>query len=243
MWIPNKSYDEIYRLYQELVSKYGNERIWDISFKEFMDRYYFAMIEKEGLEDRERVMPSELMEIYSEFDITPNEDNPYVAHANNIEKYFGVDKNILEVAGGIMPALSSLIARKQLRLGSGTVTMIDPKIIDTKSRYSNLKLQKQEFTKLCDVSNFDLLVGIMSCGVTGEIIESATKNNKDFYIAMCGCPAEEYAYYYSFAIPEFNYLIPYARELVENNNMGTLEMTFLDAKYEIPYPIIYNKRK
>ena len=243
MWKPTKGHDEIKELYFKLAKKYKDIDIYGRSFDEVFKKTFFDILKEEGLEERERIMPTEIMQMYSELGVVPDEDNSYLAHLNNITNFFGVDRNILEVAGGAIPTMSNIIARKQLQLSSGTITMVDPFVFGTESKYSNLKICKQEFNELFDVKQFDLIIGIMSCGVTDKIIEAATKNNKDFYIAMCGCGAEAYFSYYYFDVPEYNYLIPYAKRLVEENNMGNLEITYLDDKYDIPFPIIYNKRK
>ena len=70
------------------------------------------------------------------------------------------------------PTLSNLIARSQLNIGSGTITVYDPRLVISEPKYSNMKLYKEEFKKDIDISSFDLVISIMPCSATEIVLDS-----------------------------------------------------------------------
>lgn len=94
----------------------------------------------------------------------------------------GIDKNLLEVGCGILPALANKVSKEQK---SGSVTVMDPKVIE--SYEGNIGIIKKSFTEETDVSNYDLIYGFYPCQATPEMIKSSFKNDKDLFLEMCGC--------------------------------------------------------
>ena len=208
-------------LYNERMINYIKEHFWD---------------------SMDEVVPDVLMQLYSEFGILKN--NFYLEHLNKLKQRFDITGNILDVGSGVIPAFGNLVAKEQLRIGSGTITLYDPKLILVKPKYPNMKLVKKEFTLDTDVSNFDLITGILPCGATEDIIESACKNNKNFYLAMCGCTHFK-------AFPLFtpltaetyqDHVIGLTNNLLKKYNNGELVIEKLDDSHELNYPILYNKK-
>lgn len=102
-----------------------------------------------------------------------------------IENEFGLDKRILEISCGPIPFLSKQIAKKQIRIGKGTITAIDPLLVMRK--YKNITLIKQQITSLTDISNYDLIVSKEPCMATELIIKLCYRYSKEFSIIPCDC--------------------------------------------------------
>jgi len=188
-------------------------------------------------------VPDVLMQIYTELGITYHNKGFYEEHINNIKKNFNIKGNILDVGCGSIPAFGNLIAKEQLRLGSGTVTLYDPHLAMNKPKYPNITLVKDVFYSKCDVSKYDLITGILPCDATDDIIESACKNNKNFYIAMCGCVHYD-GYPYDYMTPKYyqSCTINMAEKYLKEYDNGELVVEKLDDRFTIDYPIIYNKK-
>ncbi len=235
-WLPQKDKTEIKDLFFDFFSK--NKEKYDPGLQDYIQENFFQLIGK-------REIYSEFMQLYSELEIYPDSDNPYIAHFNNINKIFNLGSNILEVASGALPALANIIARHQIKIGSGTITIYDPCTIIDKSKYSNLVIKKEEFNSTLNISNYDLVVSILPCFATVDVINAACNNKKDFYIAFCGCDhfAARNGYYsYGFFRPSYYDDIELAKRLCEENGLGELVVSSLEDKFKIKYPIIYNKR-
>ena len=185
-------------------------------------------------------IPDILMQVYSELGLYDDKTDIYLKHLNKIKSIFNIDCNVLEVAGGMLPAFSNIVAREQLNIGKGTITMYDPMLATTKSKYTNLKLHKKEFTNITDISNYDLIIGILPCDVTEDIIRKSCIERKNFYIQMCGCthftPKQIMEYGLSREIYQ-KYIIDLASNLLGEE----INITKIDNKFGIDYPILYKK--
>lgn len=127
-----------------------------------------------------------ITQVYSALGMMDDEENPYVGFTHLIEKLYGLDINILEVGGGIYPALSKEIAKRQASIGKGSITVMDPllsKNIDSK----DLKLLKKDFTSKTNISKFDLIIGKEPCAATEAIIERCETAPKSLLISPCKC--------------------------------------------------------
>ena len=207
---------------------------------EYIEENFFTSIDSDET-------PDILMQIYSELGITPKSGNFYRKHLNLIKKLFPIDGNVIEIASGRIPALANMLAKEQLRIGKGTITIYEPLLIEMTPKHPNMELHQEYFNHETDVSKADLLVGVMPCEVTETILESAISNDKDFYVAMCGCVHSPMASMYPFGYdisPEY-----YQEEVISKAEMllkkygenSTLEVTRL-KNHPINYPILYNKR-
>lgn len=144
-----------------------------------MEDYYLSNLDKK--------VPSEYYEIYDELDLIPNDKNIYDKFLNKLLENFDIDCNILEVGGGALPRLAYRISQKQLEIGCGTITVIDPKLSIKQSNNSNLRLYKEKFKMETNVDDFNLIIGIFPCEATDVIVKKSLYSNKDFFIRLCDC--------------------------------------------------------
>lgn len=190
----------------------------------------------------DKVAPDILMQIYEELGVEHRIGTFYQEHFNRIKYRFGLDRNILEIGSGKMPSFANKVACYQQTIQKGTITLYEPLLIIDEPKYPNMTLHKENFTQDTIIKDYDLLVGIFPCETTRLIIEKACQNNKDFYIAMCGCVHNSMHIYPMTRSIYRNSIINTAAKLVEENNMGELVIDKLPEDYEIDYPILHNKR-
>lgn len=236
-WESLKRKEYLMKKYDEFMGKYG--KFYDDDLKSLFDREFIDSI-------GERLVPSEFTQLYDKFGAIKDSDNIYLSHLSKLKSAFNLECNILEVGGGYCPTFAAKIASEQIKLGCGKITVYDPNIIvGSIDKYKNMTLCKNEFTGNTDISKYDLVIGLMPCISTKNIIEALSKTPKDFYIAFCGCDhfAYEYGFYqYGFFRPSYNDDIRALEQIVKENNLGELEIDYLDDKYEIEYPIAYTKK-
>ena len=158
---------------------------------------------------------------------------------------YGLDKNIVEVASGVIPSFAKKIYKEQMRLGKGTITIYEPDLLFEKEESCpKMVINRKNFNSTCNIKDSDLIAGLFPCDATEPIIEEACKYDKDFYVAMCGCVHFRNAnipYSESNSRLYQSYVIDLADRLVSNNKELVVDM--LDDKYLVPYPIIYTKKK
>ena len=102
-----------------------------------------------------------------------------------VEKIFPLEKypHLLEVGAGKKARLSRMLSEKGYQM-----TAMDPKITEC-SEYENLKLQKGSFLfGITDISCFDAVIAQEPCEATEHIIRECVKQEKDFFISLCGTP-------------------------------------------------------
>lgn len=229
----DKSEIEIELLFRKYIDIYGSR--YDDIDKEYIINNFFKCLKEDS--------PDILNQIYYDLKVFKYGELYYDYYIDRINTLYGLNRNIIEVGCGYNPSVSKEISRLQLKLGNGTVTAYDPLLLNTKTDIKNLKLCKESFSEITDVSKFNLMIGIMPCNITEKMIESAAKNNLDLYLAMCGCVHNN-----SFPFPISpryyqNYIINYAKALYENSKDKKIEVEFLPLQYDIDYPIIYTKKK
>ena len=190
-----------------------------------------------------------LMQVYQELGIYEGRKSYYNYHLNNINKLFNINCNVVEIGAGHIPSFANMLAREQLKNKKGTVTIYDPCLIKLSTKYKNMKLHKENFNYCMDVSNYDLMLGLLPCEATEEIIKSAIINNKDFYISMCGCNHSKNAFLrmFGFCMPHDMYqtqMIELANDLMDEYNHNKEVVTcYMPDEYNVPYPVIYSKYK
>ena len=187
-----------------------------------------------------RLIPDVIKEVYDELDIFPESRNIDLGFINLIgEKYPIQEKRIIEVGGGKIPRLGKRISKK---VTTGKITVYDPKISHYESDTTKLKLVREKFNIKTDVSNTDLLIGLMACEAGETIIDSALENNIDFIIALCegGPHGDEYDFYED-EEEWLSSLIRYTSREVNDRSMGKLKFKYM-KEYNNPYPVIYNDR-
>ena len=187
-----------------------------------------------------KLIPDLFREVYDKLDLLEDDKNIYCAFLNLLDREFDIkDKEIIEVGGGIFPQLAKRISRIQTK---GQIKVYDPRLSQYEDNTSKMTLVREKFTCNTKVEDVDLLIGFMPCEATYNIIDSATKNDIDFMIALCeGGPHGDIYDYFESDDEWLHSIISFAEGLVEDNKMGTLEKTYL-KEFHNPYPIIYNKR-
>ena len=180
-------------------------------------------------------------QVFDELGFIDEQDNVYSGFINIIEKEFGLEKNIVEVGGGVVPSLATKIALKQKK---GTITVYDPRLIETLHQdIPNLVLKKELFTKETKDEKANLYIAFMPCEATQQIIETVGLNQQDFIIAACeGGPHGEMFDYFESDEEWLHSMLWYARRNVENAGLGELIVSNELEKYNDPYPVFYNRR-
>lgn len=235
---------------------YNDKFLIKAKFEDFLNQYskyypkYIVPIIKEHFwkEQDKLTTLDALMQIYQECGLYDGKPSYYHYHLEKISELFNINSNIMEIGSGYFPSFANMIARSQLKSAQGTITIFDPNLIVTSSKYHNMKLHKEEFNFHMDVSNCDLLVGLLPCNATEEIIKAAIMNNKDFYISMCGCNHSNSSFY---GMPIFGMYSNYQQEMVELANELMKEYNpnrevvtqYMPYEYNAPYPVIYSKHK
>ncbi len=235
---------------------YQDKVIIQAKFEDFLEQYakYYSKDIVSVIKDRfwhdqdELVTLDVLMQIYQEIGIYDGRASYYNYHLKMIEELFNINSNIAEIGAGFFPSFANMMARSQFQTKQGTITIFDPELVITTPKYKNMKLHKEEFNFQMDVSNYDLLVGLLPCGATEDIIKAAIMNNKDFYISMCGCNHSNNLFYGMFNFGMYNtyqqQMIELANDLMSEYNPNKEVVTcYMPELYNVPYPIIYSKHK
>ncbi len=206
-------------------------------YSKYYDEFELLYLKDVDLSAPQENMPDILRQILTELELIKDEDNAYLQFTNLIEKTFGLEKNIVEIGGGIIPSLSKIIALKQKK---GTITVYDPRLIK-EGKFNNLILKKDKFTVKTNVSNVSLFIGFMPKNATELIINKACMENKDFIITLCGDGLSDEDSYYEDNEEFLHSMIHTAKNKVAKSNLGRLEYTYLKSLNHL-HPVIYNKR-
>ena len=75
------------------------------------------------------------MQIYDTVGCGVKKGSFYNAHLARIQEMYGLDKNILEVAGGMMPAFANKVAAKQAKTKKGTITVENAHLWEVRAAY------------------------------------------------------------------------------------------------------------
>lgn len=180
-----------------------------------------------------------LRQILAETNLLEDHKNMYKGFLKKLEDHFDINRDIVEVAGGIFPSLAKMIALKQK---TGTITVYDPRIVVPDKCPDNLILKKQSFNSNTQIPTAQMLIAFMPCDATMDVIESACKNNVDFMIGLCEGGSRKGYGYLETDEEWIGTVESIVSEGMEETDMGTLGIATL-KEYGNPYPIIYNKRK
>ena len=195
---------------------------------------FWALNSKDGFN-----LNDEIRQILSELNLLEDNKNIYQGFANIVTDKFDINRNVVEIAGGIIPSLAKIIALKQKE---GTITVYYPRIIKPDSCPDNLIIKRQSFTTKTPLPGAEMLIAFMPCDATMDIIDAACERNIDFIIGLCeGGTRKGYGYleYDDEWIGMAKYI---AERGMEGTDLGSLGVASLE-EYGSPYPVIYNKRK
>ena len=199
--------------------------------------------EKVYLNNLDKRIPSNYYAIYDVLKMIPSNINLYDNFLKKLESKFELDCNILEVGGGNLPRIAERIAKKQLDIGCGSITVIDSNLAINNTKYSNLKLCRNEFTLDTDISNFGLIIGLFPCEATEVIVHKSLINNKSFFIRLCDCihPFDD------FSEEEYNFYLTHPQEyyklIVNTYKYYTSKFNRKMETINEETPIIYSKKK
>ena len=182
----------------------------------------------------------ELSQIYARLDILPRNINTYIYYLRKLVNNHDINSNILEVGGGCYPIFAHYLATKQKRGKKGKITVYDPKLIT--SRLNHIVLKKERFTSETDVSNYDLLIGIMPDEATVDLVKHATNYHKELFLVL-----GEYKlflhYYPEYGIPNLKEWEEYIRELIyKDSDSFTIKESRVPNEYGKQY-LIFDKKK
>lgn len=215
--------------------------------KKFIEKYKdkFTELEKRVIlaaspESSKTFLTDVVRQVFSELEFIDEEDDIYNAFIDIIEKEFGLERNIVEIGGGVVPSLAKKIALKQK---TGTITVYDPRLIDTLySDIPNLTLKRQKFSKETNIPDSNLYIAFMPCEATEMIIEAVGEKKQDFIIAACeGGPHGEMFDYFESDEEWLGCMLYYAKRKIEKADLGELCTTDLE-EYNDPYPVFFNRR-
>ena len=227
-----KSVEEAYQEYKENYEHFYNEKA-----RKYIEDNFFNGANRTSNMDI-------LMQLYSELGLDIGKHTFYDEHLERINSIFGLDRDIIEVASGYIPAFANKIAKKQLALNRGTITIYEPELFEEKAKYSNMTIHKEKFTEQTKINKDSLGIGILPCDATEAMIRNFCKNNMDFYIAMCNCNHKS-----NNIFPTYQYqnkMVALAESLLEkySNNQKELKIDYLDDEFVFGYaPIIYTKQR
>lgn len=223
--MPEELQEKLQKIKKKYTSKY-NPLLWGIIERNIE---YFL---------NDEFAPCELLQLYSEMGIEHKYGNFYEAHLQKLKEHFDITKNIIEVGAGYIPVFAKKVAHEQLKLGAGTITVYDPLLIPRRSNIKNMHIHRTKFKYNTRIKEFDLVVGIYPCNATDVAIESACRNQKDFYIALCDCDqmgtGNPKTYH--------DYIIKRAESLLNVYDNGTLVVDTLGGSFKNPNPILYNRK-
>jgi hypothetical protein len=220
-----------YSLFKSYIEQYGH--LYSAAALEHINDNFAT-----GLDNDMRA--DVLNQVYAHLGMLTDEQNLYKGYLKLLKYNFNIDNNILEVGGGYLPVMAEYIDCEQQQIGTGTITVYDPNLVVNK--LGNINLVKKEFKPNYNISEYDLVMGIMPCEATEMIIKAANNANKDFFIGLCGCTHFDHNYYEHISSQQwFNYIYRRANENLNEDRQ--IDIKLIDQSYGLPYPVIISKSK
>lgn len=215
----------------------------------FIEKYNLPLNEFEIMRIKSMLLTGSFPEVYcydlireicDELGFIPDEDNMYLAFLKELIENFDIkNSHIIEVGGGMIPCLGKKVSLLQT---GGSLTIYDPRLLDTYEDGKNYKLIREEFTYNSKLGKTNLLIGLMPCKGAEILVDQAIKNKIDFMVWLCeGGPHGDYFDFYEDEEEWLCSIISSARRGTKENNMGPLQKKYL-RKYSKDYPIIFSKK-
>ena len=129
-----------------------------------------------NIDDQMINLPDIFRQLLDELNLVTPDKNVYTIFCKFLEELYGLDRDIIEVGGGVIPSLGKKIALKQQK---GSITVYDPRLMNIQTP-PNLVLKREQFTSKTNLSKTNLLIGFTPKEATETIINEACKNNIDF---------------------------------------------------------------
>ena len=229
-WSPKINYLEAKERFIEYLKLYGKS--YDKNNLKFIKEYFLSYL---GL-----ISPDvRLAQIYSCIGAYSTYDDPYIGYLNILKKHFDVKCNILDVASGDYPAFGIQVAREQLRLKNGTITMYDPNLVVGKPLTSNMILYKEKFTSETNISSFDIVTSILPCSITDLLLNKLLEEDKEFLVGLCSCHVHGQ---HGDKIRSHEEIISEVGNKINERGNGSLLIEHLDSHYKNRLPILIYKK-
>ena len=178
---------ELKERFTEFLNKYENgyyQLSGDYDFLE-MSIPTYLLLNYQNAYKNPRANDKVFYQIFSAIDALPQEINPYYQFMKIIEKEFGLERDIIDVGGGMFPALSLEIAKRQKEIGKGTITCYDPELVTT--TLDGITLKKEKFTLSSSIPENALIIGQKPCEATETIIRTSSIKNLEVFVQLCAC--------------------------------------------------------
>lgn len=170
--------------------------------------------------------------IKSYLNLNEIKNDKYKSYFNFLKKNYDLTGNIMEVACGPFPTISTYVDNYQRHNKKGSICAYDPVLIN--GPLGKIQLNREYFDDNTDISNIDFIFATSPCKLTMDLIRIANNNDKEFSILLCSCLSRKFRNRNAY----LNYLIKYAYET--NNEDANINIEYLDDEYN--YPIIYKKK-
>lgn len=242
-------YDPDYVGWNPTVSRKEAERLLITYLKEY-GRYYLPNNLKYIKNNFHnylaiRGVDTKLAQVYSHLGIYSEENDIYLGYVKKLEEYFNLDKDIFDIASGDYPSFAEKVAERQIKIGSGTITVMDPALVCIeKSPYPNMKICKTHYTSFTPVDNYSLITSTSPCSLTESLLNRFIGRDKDMFIALCSCfnhseiwPGLSTRGY----IRTYEIALEYAQNLFKKRGKGELIVDKLDSSYNASQPILIYK--
>lgn len=174
--------------------------------------------------------------IYLHCGLLPDNHNIYQEYLNYLVKTYPnfYEKNILEISCGEYPAFVELIATEIYRnKANGTITGIDPAVIFSKLNImeKQIDLYQEEFCTTTDISDKDLLLGVLPCDATMSIINKACSEEKEMSIMPCKCMHNSEK-----TFKDYEEYIDYLMNIMNKNKSASFEIEkcYFKKEYNCP---------
>lgn len=213
--------------FKEYIKQYGH--LYPEEVKDFIVNNFF----NESFEVD--FYPDVMHQVYATTGAYDYCENFYDMCIKEISKTYSLDQHILDVGCGFYPGFAERVGKLQ---HDGSITAMDYDLITTE--HGNVKLIKSTFTENTDLTNFDLVLGIMPCEATIPMIKASNKQDKDLFIQLCGCTHFENINPYIPVSLEMWYL--YLEHILEKTTSKDRIFEMYRPEWA-QYPIIKTKKK
>ena len=187
-------------------------------------------------------VPLKFLSIYSYLNILETNRDIYAWFLSFLRTYYHdfLDKNILEVSCGKVPALVKMIADAIDKKNSeGTITGIDSALVI--KCIPNATLLKESLTNKTDLSPYNTIIGVAPCEAAPIAIKGACINKKELSLVLCGCIHMDGECFY----PTYEKYLNHLYNIVKYHISSDFEydISAVPKCYNYEYPVLSLKRK
>lgn len=191
--------------------------------------------------DEELIVPNEVLSIYDELGLIPDNKNIYKGFVSFLMNNYSIQNmDILDLDGGVIPRVSKRISLLQK---NGTITVYDPRLSSYETGNEHLFLVRKPMDYRIKSLPFELIISFMSGKNINKNLEFAINAGVDFCFGFDdGGPHGDSFDHYEDEDEWIHSVIVDAKNMLsEKPEMGKLKVK-KQEEYGNPYPIIYNER-